>query len=318
LEVPAIKLIKPENRWNMDEAGIMEGQGENGLVVGSAQNRFIQKKQPGGRTWTSFIECISALGHALLPLTIYKGKSVQQQWFNLELNDYKGWKFHATDNGWTTDATALEWLLTVFIPQSAPRDPKDHRLLILDGHGSYKTTEFMWQCFKHNIYLIFLPPHTSHVLQPLDLSIFSPLKRAYRHHLGFLALINDSTPISKRNFLKCYKKARKDAITVANIKAGWSATGLWPVRMAKPLMNRLLLENSNKLDAQTPGTSRNIQAPEWHNSQSSAKFQTPQKSADIRQHVSQITGLKTVDTSTARVLFRKISKSIKQKDFVIR
>ena len=40
-EVPAIKAIKPENRWNMDEAGIMEGQGENGLVVGSAEKGFI-------------------------------------------------------------------------------------------------------------------------------------------------------------------------------------------------------------------------------------------------------------------------------------
>ena len=49
LEVPAIKAIKPENRWNIDEAGIIEGQGENGLVVRSAQKRFIQKKQPGSK-----------------------------------------------------------------------------------------------------------------------------------------------------------------------------------------------------------------------------------------------------------------------------
>ena len=35
LEVPAIKAIKPENRWNIDEAGIIEGQGENRLVVRS-------------------------------------------------------------------------------------------------------------------------------------------------------------------------------------------------------------------------------------------------------------------------------------------
>jgi hypothetical protein len=41
LEVPTVKAIKPENRWNMDEAGIMEGQGENGLVVGSVDRRFI-------------------------------------------------------------------------------------------------------------------------------------------------------------------------------------------------------------------------------------------------------------------------------------
>ena len=58
----------------MDEAGIMEGQGLNGLVVGSAQKRFIQKKQPGSRAWTSFIKCISATGRALFLLVIFKGK----------------------------------------------------------------------------------------------------------------------------------------------------------------------------------------------------------------------------------------------------
>jgi 4-hydroxybenzoate polyprenyltransferase len=76
LALPYIKTIKPENRWNIDEAGIMERIGDNGLVVGSAYKRFIQKKQPGLRAWTSFIECISALGRALYPLVIFKGKSV--------------------------------------------------------------------------------------------------------------------------------------------------------------------------------------------------------------------------------------------------
>jgi hypothetical protein len=33
----------------MDEAGIIKGIGDNGLVVGSAHKRFIQKKQPGLR-----------------------------------------------------------------------------------------------------------------------------------------------------------------------------------------------------------------------------------------------------------------------------
>ena len=33
----------------MDEAGIMEGQGVNGLVVRSVNQRFIQKKQPGSK-----------------------------------------------------------------------------------------------------------------------------------------------------------------------------------------------------------------------------------------------------------------------------
>ena len=99
LEIPAIKAIKPENRWNIDKAGIMEGQGENGLVVGSAEKRFIQKKQPGSRAWTLFIKYILPTGKALYPIVMFKGKSVQQQWFPIRLEPYQGWKFTATKNG---------------------------------------------------------------------------------------------------------------------------------------------------------------------------------------------------------------------------
>ena len=82
----------------MDESGIMKGCEVNGLVVGSSERRSIQKKQPGSRAWTSFIECISATGKALLPLVIFKGKSVQQQWFPQDKSQYFGWEFTATEN----------------------------------------------------------------------------------------------------------------------------------------------------------------------------------------------------------------------------
>jgi hypothetical protein len=78
LVIPAISSIKPENRYNMDESGIMEGIGANRLVVESSDWRSIQKKLPGSRAWTSFIEHISATRKAP-PLVIFKGKSVQQQ-----------------------------------------------------------------------------------------------------------------------------------------------------------------------------------------------------------------------------------------------
>jgi 4-hydroxybenzoate polyprenyltransferase len=76
---PAVKAIKGENRYNIDKARIMEGIRDNGLVVRSANKRFIQKKHPGSKAWTSFIECINVTGKALHPLVIWKGKSVQQQ-----------------------------------------------------------------------------------------------------------------------------------------------------------------------------------------------------------------------------------------------
>jgi hypothetical protein len=69
---------------------------------------------------TSFIECVSATGNALPPLVIFKGKSVQQQWFPSNTDQYKEWQFIAADNAWTSISTAIEWLQKVFIPQTTP------------------------------------------------------------------------------------------------------------------------------------------------------------------------------------------------------
>ena len=44
--------------------------------------------------------------------------------------------------------------------------------------------DFMWLCYTNNIHVIYLLAYTSYVLQPLDLSIFSPLKHSYRKYLN--------------------------------------------------------------------------------------------------------------------------------------
>jgi len=49
LQIPAVKKILAANRYNMDEYGLMEGQGVNGLVVGHFATRTVQRKDPGSR-----------------------------------------------------------------------------------------------------------------------------------------------------------------------------------------------------------------------------------------------------------------------------
>jgi hypothetical protein len=317
LHIPEVRAIKPENRYNMDEAGIMEGLGENGLVVGSSEKRSIQKKFPGSRAWTSFLECISATGVPLPPLVMFKGKSVQQQWFPKDLTPFEGWEFTATDNGWTTDKTAVEWLEKLFIPLTAPSRPQEKRLLVLDGHGSHETTDFMYLCFQHNIHLLYLPPHTSHVLQPLDLSVFSALKHYYRKQIGYLSLLTDSSPVGKQNFLLCYQKARKEALSISNIKSGWKASGLWPVSSAKPLMSRLLLENSNQIKS-TVSEAQNtpVSTSNWLEESTQVLWSTPRKSKELRDQI-QVFNQLDMDQSTNKLLFRKITKAFDEKDYLL-
>jgi len=315
--LPEIQAIKPENRYNMDEAGIMEGLGENVLVVGNAEKRSVQKKTPGSRVWTSFIECVSATGTFLPPLVIFKGKSVQQQWVTQDLSTFRNWQFAATKNGWTSDQTAVGWLEKVFIPRTQPSDPSERRLLVLDGHGSHETVDFMYLCYQHKIHLLFLPPHTSHVLQPLDLSVFSPLKHYYRKQVGFLSLLTDSSPVGKQNFLLCYQRAREQALTASNIKGGWKATGLWPVSVAKPLLSPLLLENSNNRKKSGKITPGSIESPfptsEWQSDASQIAWSTPRRPQDLKVQVLQFSQLDN-DVPTKRLLFRKTTKGFDEKD----
>ena len=86
----------------------MEGHRVNGLVVGKVGIRALLKKTPGSKAWTFFIEYVSASGIAIAPLVIFKGKTVQTQWFPKDLRPFKDWHFISTPNAWTSDATTVE------------------------------------------------------------------------------------------------------------------------------------------------------------------------------------------------------------------
>ena len=92
----------------------------------------------------------------------------------------------------------------------------------------------MEECFFGNVYLCFLPAHTSHGLQPADNGHFSVLKRAYRDELGKLASITDLAPVGKINFLRCLATAWK-AVTEKTIKSAWRYISNWPVSRQKAL-----------------------------------------------------------------------------------
>lgn len=239
---------------------------------------------------------------------IFKGQDLQQQWFPDELSFLRDWKFIATTKGWTDDSIALDWLKEVFIPQTKPSF-SNKRLLILDGHGSHQTDEFMYECYENGIFLVFLPAHTSHVLQPLDVSCFAPLKSAYRRILEVFVAHDDTSPIGKAMFLKTYHKARELAFTSRTIQAGFRGSGLWPINMAKPLMSPLILEDPKPAAPIATPTKRKA-------NDAFDDFPTPRRSQDIQTF---IVGLARRDQSdrTIRRLFSKVGRSLDQKNICL-
>jgi hypothetical protein len=70
-----------------------------------------------------------------------------------------------------------------------------------------------------------MPPHTSYILQPLDVGCFAALKRAYKKEINVLAN-NDITYIDKKAFLAAFNQVFDKAFSSGNIQSSFQAIGL--------------------------------------------------------------------------------------------
>ena len=226
--------ITLDDIYNFDETGYAMGLVATAKVVTRAEmtgRPFLV--QPGNREWVTSIECINALGWALPPCIIFKGKVHIEGWYQDEAIPHD-WRIEVSPNGWTTDEIGLQWLKNLFIPATNGCTTGKHCLLILDGHGSHLTPRFDEICSQNDIIPICMQPHSSHLLQPLDVGCFSPLKCAYgclvedKMQLGF-------NHIDKFDFLEAYPKARAGAFKADTIKNSFAAAGLVPFRPERVL-----------------------------------------------------------------------------------
>ncbi len=85
----------------------------------------------------------------------------------------QGRHFATSENGWTSNDLGLAWLRNIFEPPTRGKAAGSRRLLIADGHGSHIRADFIAYCMENEIDLLFMPAHCSHILQPLDVGVFS-------------------------------------------------------------------------------------------------------------------------------------------------
>lgn len=80
-------------------------------------------------------------------------------------------------------------------------------MLVLDGHGSHTNDEFLQKCLVNNILPLYIPPHTSHFLQPLDQYYFANLKNMYRDIIDKNIPNKNYNKIDKADFIIYYDMA---------------------------------------------------------------------------------------------------------------
>jgi DDE superfamily endonuclease len=256
----------------MDESGFGVGESQTTKVLVPVDRAQQYKTVVGKQEWVTVIECINAAGGALTPMIIFKGQNINSGW--LPPQTPQNWHFGVSENGWTSNILGLQWLIKVFEPQTREKAAGQPRLLIADGHGSHIRADFIAHCMENDIDLLIMPPHCSHLLQPLDVGVFAAFKRAHSNETDATSQLSTQR-ISRREWMEMFIRARAKAVKPDNILGGWRGAGLVPNDPQKVLNH--LLQNSTQLD------SLPITPPEGHNLNFSLLYSSPPDGTELRE-----------------------------------
>ena len=229
--------VDAEHTYNMDEKGFMIGVTSRTKHVFS--RRMWEKKevkasiQDGNHAWVTLIACVCGDGTALPPGLLYEStnNTIQSSWVEEIRPEIHSVLVSSSPSGWTNNEVALAWLEQVFDRHTKEKARRKYRLLIVDGHGSHVTMDFINYCDENKILLAILPPHSTHTLQPLDVVMFKPLSTAYSKELTtHLHNGQGLSVIKKSDFFHLFWKAWISTFTRGLILRSFEATGIAPLQ----------------------------------------------------------------------------------------
>jgi hypothetical protein len=218
--------IQDSDFYNYDKTGFMMGIIGGKMVVTRSDRQSNPKLvQPGNLEWATAICAVAADGHVVPPFLCVQGRFHLAPWYQ-NGNVPRDWVVTTIQNGWTDNKTGLQWLKH-FDEATRTRRKGRYRMLVLDGHESHINAEFNEYCKENDIIPLCLLPHSSHLTQPLDVGIFSPLKWAYGDQISRLIRLR-ITHITKDEFFPAFKAAFNAVFTEQNVKSGFRGSGMVP------------------------------------------------------------------------------------------
>ena len=227
--------VQPLHIFNMDEKGFQLGRIARSKRIFSKQlyeqKGLRQALEDGSSEWITVMACICSDGKVLSPSLIFQGSNgaVQSSWVDAIQEGEHSVFVTSSPSGWSNNDIGLAWLKQVFERETRRYASTGYRLLLLDGHGSHVTTEFIEYCHEHKILLAVLPPHATHTLQPLDVCMFKPLSDAYSTELnGYLQDSQGILNIAKGDFSPLFWRSWGKVFKPPLIQKSFEVTGIYP------------------------------------------------------------------------------------------
>lgn len=162
---------KPSQIWNCDETGLQFCPNASKFLAPKGVKSLIARCSPSKDSITTLV-CVNAAGSAMPPMCVVKGKTNRSVHSFAIQDSPEGTIWAFQENGWMNDEIGVQWFKEVFLPHCGDERPQ---LLILDSHHSHEVLDMLELAKQQDIHVLAFPPHTTHILQPLDRVVFNPL-----------------------------------------------------------------------------------------------------------------------------------------------
>ncbi|CAG7729982.1 unnamed protein product [Allacma fusca] len=221
-EIVSAKNYNADTIFNMDETGVSIVPSKPPKRIARRGVRSVPVMVPAERGQLCTILCsFSASGVFVPPMFLFPFNTNGVSMDHAPTNAI----FSKTAKGWSTSEAFLKWLR--HFRKFASATPDIPLLLILDNHSSHVSFQAVSYCRRHHIDLLTLPPHSTHKLQPCDVSFFGPLKSKYSQYL--VRWLSERPGRKPRNtdIPSIFKRAYEDACKPDTAINGFQKTGIW-------------------------------------------------------------------------------------------
>ena len=214
-------IDSPAQIYNVDESGIPLDHRPLKIITKKGQKK-VRCRTSGNKKQITVIGCVSAAGQALPPFVIFDAKRHNPEWC---VGEVPGTSYGISNNGWVDSELFRGWLVKHFLKYAVASRPI---LLLLDGHSSHFQPDLIQFAIEHDIIVCCLPPHTTHETQPLDASVFKPLKKNWSDVCHAYMQDNPGKVITKFTFSALFNTAWTKSMTISNICSGFRKCGIYP------------------------------------------------------------------------------------------
>jgi hypothetical protein len=195
----------PSHIWNCDESGVQAGRSGGATVLAKCGSKSVHTIEADQREHLSVLSCINAAGGKIPNFYIMKGTYFLKDY----IQDCEPDAVMAMQpNAWMTKWLFESWISHFInvLKETTGIDETNRHLLILDGHNSHVTLEVVTVAMNSGLDIISLPSHTSHALQPLDVSCFKPFKTAFKQIRDCWSLTNKGKKVEKKTSVNGHLK----------------------------------------------------------------------------------------------------------------